>query len=229
MTSPHPREARPPTGAGDPDADHPAGPVRQVSWTSWGILALVVLAAMVAGWFIATAFLPRWWAQRVADVVDGSASAGLFAGLTCGVVFTAIPLMLLRPLVRRRVRAGARLAWLIAATLVAVPNLATLGIVLGTDTSARDGRHLLDLSAPWFRGAVLAGAVVGVLAVLVLWFALAAYRRQVREVRRLRAELRRRDRAAAGEDEGEDHEHDGAFIDHSDDDIEPDADDDDAR
>ena len=200
----------PPSGEGlpagtarrDPDAEHPAPPLRQVSWTARAILALVVVASMVAGWFIATAFLPRWWAQRVADVVDGSASAGLFAGLTCGVVFTAGPLLLLRPVVRRRTSAGARLAWLVAAALLAVPNLATLGIALDADASARDGRRLLDTSAPWFSGSVLAGAVVGVLAVLALWFGLASYRRQARELQRLRAELRRRDAAAARRAEG---------------------------
>jgi len=53
--------------------------------------------------------------------------------------------------------------------------------------------------------------VVGVLAVLALWFGLASSRRQARELQRLRAELRRRDAAAARRAEvGHDGEGDGA-------------------
>lgn len=166
---------------------------RPVSWTNRLILGFAVLVALVAGWFIAVSFLPRWWAQRVSEVSDGSFTAGVFSGLTCGVVFTALPLLLLRPVVRRRTRWGVRLTFLALAALAAVPNLTTLGIVVGNGNAAHAGERIMDVGAPGFRGAVLVGAVLGVLGVGVVWALLFGRRRRQRELETLRAELRQRD------------------------------------
>jgi glucan phosphoethanolaminetransferase (alkaline phosphatase superfamily) len=181
-----------------PDAHGPATGHRPVSWTNRLIIGFAVVVSLVAGWFIAVSFLPRWWAQRVGQVSDGSFTAGVFSGLTCGVVFTAVPLLLLRPVVRRRARWGTRLTFLVLAALAAVPNLTTLGIVLGSGNAAHAGERIMDVDAPGFRGATLVGAVVGAAAVVVLWVLLWSRRRRRLEVARLREELRRRE--AAGEE-----------------------------
>jgi hypothetical protein len=156
---------------------------------------------MVAGWFLATAFLPRWWAERVAAVADGSLTAGLFAGLTCGAVVTAGSLLALRPAVRRRSSWAARWVWLVVAALIAVPGLTTLGIVLGTDETARTGRQIMDRDAPGFIGATAVGAVLGALGVVALWIALYSRRRRGRELQRLRAELHRHEERERAERE----------------------------
>ena len=113
--------------------------------------------------------------------------------------------MLSFALVRRR---SWRLrAWLLAgAVLLALPNLFTLGIVLGTGSAAHAGERTLDVEGPYFRAATLAGAVLGVLAVVgvrSLWY---SRRRHKQREGRLRDELRsrddaERDRAAASSDE----------------------------
>jgi uncharacterized membrane protein len=177
---------------------------RSMSWSTRLILGFVLVVVLVAGWFIATAFLPRWWAQRVGQVADGSFTAGIFAGLTCGVVFTAGPLLVLRLVVRRHARWVWRLVWLVLAALIAVPNLTTLGIVLGTGSAAHAGERTLDVNAPGFRGASLVGAVIGAIAVIVLWVALFSRRRKGRELQRLRTELRHRDASDAARDAGRD-------------------------
>ncbi|HEX2810020.1 MAG TPA: hypothetical protein VHN80_27975 [Kineosporiaceae bacterium] len=164
-----------------------------MSWTNRLILGFVVLVALVVGWFIATAFLPRWWAQRVGAVADGGFTAGIFAGLTCGVVFTAIPLTLLLLVVRRRARWGARVTYLVLAALTAWPNLTTLGIAVGSNAAVHAGQRTMDVEAPGFRGATLIGAIVGVLLLIAARVALFSRRRSKAELARLRAELHRRD------------------------------------
>jgi hypothetical protein len=164
-----------------------------VSWANRFILGFVVLVALVVGWFIATAFLPRWWAQRVGSVADGGFTAGIFAGLTCGVVFTALPLLLLLLVVRRRARWGARATFLVLAVLTAWPNLTTLGITLGSSSAVHAGQRTMDVEAPGFRGATLVGAVAGVLLVIAVRVSLFSRRRRKAELVRLRSELHRRD------------------------------------
>lgn len=154
------------------------------------ILTLVVIVVLAVGIALAVALLPDWWARRVADVADGSRVAGTFSGLTCGVVFTAIPLLLLRPVVGRRGGWRRRAAFLLLAVVVAVPNLTTLGITIGGD-AVRPARLVCDLEAPGFRGAVLGGAVLAVVALVFGWTLLVGGRRRSAEVTRLRGEVRR--------------------------------------
>lgn len=165
-----------------------------------------ILVAAVVIYFIAAATIPRWWAHRIGDQVNGSGTAGIGLGLFYGFVFTFLPLLVLSfALVRRR---SWRLrAWLLAgAVLLALPNLFTLGIVLGTGSAAHAGERTLDVEGPYFRAATLAGAVLGVLAVVgvrSLWY---SRRRHRQRERTLRDELRSRDeadraRAAASSDE----------------------------
>jgi hypothetical protein len=196
-------------GGSLPD-DHGAGrpgPARQVSWTNRLIIAFVVLVALVAGWFIGTALLPRWWARRVADVADGSMVAGIFAGVVCGLVFTAVPLALLRLVIRRHARWGVRLVALVAAALAAIPNLVTLGIVSGTGNAAHDA-DLMLLGAPGFPGASAVGALLALVVMVVLWVAVAGRRRRRNELHRLRSELRRREAAELDRTADRDDDHD---------------------
>ena len=44
--------------------------------------------------------------------------------------------------------------------MLAIPNLMTLGIVLGRGNAAHAGERILDVEAPAFRGASLAGALI---------------------------------------------------------------------
>jgi hypothetical protein len=146
---------------------------------------------------IGAAVLPRWWAHRIGNVSDGSITAGIAAGLACGVVFTALPVLALRGVVRRHRSWTARFAFLLLAGLLAAPNLLTLGIVVGSGNAAHAGERTMDVDAPGFRGATLAGAIVGVLLVAVYWVLMAGRRRRKRQLEELRAELRKRDQPAA--------------------------------
>jgi hypothetical protein len=163
---------------------HDAPPV---DWGRRATLVGVGLVLLIIGYFIATAFLPRWWAHRVGDMSNGTFHWGVWWGLFFGFLFTLAPLFVLRQLVRDV--SWASRGWLLAgAVLLAAPNLMTLGIVLGTGNGAHAGDRTLDDNAPGFRWATLFG-VLGAVALFVLvqyWFA--KHRRTRRELGKMRAD-----------------------------------------
>ncbi|MFI7003187.1 permease [Nocardia sp. NPDC050175] len=141
-----------------------------IAWKTWVIGGLAVLAVLFIAYFILSAFIPRWWAQRIAEMVNGSFAKGIGWGLVFGGVCTVIPLFLLLFALRVwRRRAGRFMAGaaVVVALLVAIPNLMTLTIVLGGSNAAHAGQRILDVDAPAFRGATMAGAI----AAAAIWLA----------------------------------------------------------
>lgn len=161
------------------------------------VVGIVGVLALLLAWWIIAATVPRWWAQRMGNLIDGRLTFGTFVGIVVGLLFTAIPLVVLWIgwRVRRGWRGGAwkRLAvFTIAALLLASPNLATLAIVFGTRGAAHAGERILDVDGPGFRGGSLVGAVLGVVAVgAVMWLA-ASRRRNKAMASEYRRELRDR-------------------------------------
>ena len=168
--------------------------VREPNWGTKIVLVLITVVLLALAALLAVTWLPRWWAQRVGGVVDGAISTGVFAGLTCGVVFTAIPLLLLRRVFAwHRGGVTSRVVWLLLAAVVAAPNLTTLAIVLGNGNAAHAAERTLDVEAPAFRTSTAVGAGIGVAAVLLWWMLLAGGRRRRRQLEQLKAEVRDRD------------------------------------
>jgi len=185
---------------GDRDGSAGAPEVRAGPPVSWGnrvIALVVVLVALVAGWFVAAGSLPSWWARRVGGVSDGSGVIAVAAGLACGVAFTVLPLLLVRVVLGRRPGFATRIVALVVAVVLALPDLVTLMTTIGADEQTRTARQVLDLLAPGFRGATLAGAVLGAVAVLAVWVLLASRRRRGRRLAAAREELHRRRLAEA--------------------------------
>ncbi|MFQ6394010.1 permease [Nocardia sp. KC 131] len=143
------------------------------TWRTRILGGLAVIVVLVVAYFILAAFIPRWWAQRLADMVSGSFSKGIGWGLVYGGLFTAISLFLLMlaALVWRR-RAGKVIAGAagVLAVLAAIPNLMTLSIVLGDNSAAHAGQRILDVDAPAFRGATLVGAIAAFIVFLLAVF-----------------------------------------------------------
>jgi MFS family permease len=173
------------------------------------LLLAAVLVAIVVAFFVGSATIPRWWAQRIGDQVDGSIAAGSGIGLFYGFVFTLLPLLVVSFALHRGRSWRAR-AWLAAvAVVLALPNLMTLGIVLGTGSAAHAGERILDVEGPNFRAFSLVGAVAGVLAVIGVRYLMSSRRRARGRADDLREELHRRERAeqeaerAAAEDRSE--------------------------
>lgn len=159
------------------------------------LIGVGVLVGIVLLYYIGGATIPRWWAQRIGDQVDGSITAGIALGLFYGIVFTFLPLFVLTFALRRRRTWRAR-AWLVGlAVLLALPNLFTLGIVIGNSSAAHAGERTLDVRAPDFRGATLVGVIIGAAAVIGLRYLLASRRRAREREASLRGELRARDDA----------------------------------
>ena len=162
-----------------------------------------VLLAIVVAYYIAATTLPRWWSHRIGDQVDGSLSAGIGIGLFYGFVFTFIPLLILTFAVRRRRSWKAR-GWIAAGALVlALPNLMTLGIVIGNSSAAHAGERTLDVDAPNFRASSLIGAIAGVIAVIGVRYLLLSRSRAKDRESKLRDELKGRDEVAKAAAEAE--------------------------
>ncbi|MBK7621222.1 MAG: permease [Kineosporiaceae bacterium] len=185
----------------DPDQTRPAGTQpttpqptvvvqRERDWSTRIVLVLVTVVLLALAGLLAVTWLPSWWAHRVGDVADGTMSSATFAGLTCGFVFTAIPLLLLRRVFARHGGLGLRMVWLMLAVVFAAPNLITLGIVLGNGNSAHAAERTFDVEAPGFRNATAIGAAVAVVFVVMLWALLASRRRRSRQLHERDAELK---------------------------------------
>lgn len=159
----------PSTAAGD--AAESAAPQPSESRTGRRVLIFVIgAAATVIAYLIGAAVLPRWWAQRVGNVIDGSLLAGNTVGFGTGLVFTMAPLFVLALGWRFKKSWRRAIVFVVAALIVAAPNLLTLGIVVGNGNAAHAGERILDVEGPGFRGASLVGAIVGfVLAMVVVW------------------------------------------------------------
>ena len=114
------------------------------------------------------------------DQVSGSIASGTSLGLFYGFVFTLLPLAALA-LGLWLIRSWKwRAAVLAVVVVLAAPNLMTLGIVLGTGSGAHAGDRILDVEAPGFRGATLAGALVAAGLVAVAWYLISSRRRALR-------------------------------------------------
>jgi glucan phosphoethanolaminetransferase (alkaline phosphatase superfamily) len=136
-------------------------------------LVLVVLVAVVvlASYVFVVSVLPRWWAQQVGDQVDGDLTTGGLLGFTYGFLAAFLPLLVLGFVWRFWRRSG--WAWVLGvglAILLAIPNLVTLGIALGTGSAAHAADRTLDVQAPWFRGGMVVGVAVALLlAAFLAW------------------------------------------------------------
>jgi hypothetical protein len=156
------------------------------------ILVLVLIIGLVLAWLIGSAVVPRWWAQRLGNTIDGRLIFGSFFGFGLGALFTILPLAGLT--LGWRLRRGWKraLSFVVLAVVLAAPNLATLGIVLGRGNAAHAGERILDVDGPGLRGGSLVGAVIGALGMLALIFLASSRRRNKRKAKQLKAELERR-------------------------------------
>ena len=140
-----------------------AQPVKEANWALRGVLLVALLALLGVAYVVGTTVVPRWWAHRVGDRVDGSLTAGAFYGLFIGFVFTLLPLMIARQALRRMPWKG-RVLVLVLAIAAAAPNLMTLSIVLGSGNGAHAGDRILDTEGDGFRAGSSWGAVAAAVA-----------------------------------------------------------------
>jgi hypothetical protein len=186
-TSGDPTSGDPTSGGPTPE---PSGARWRPNWRDVGKRLIGVVVVIVVVWLIylfLDAFLPRWWAQVIGNAVDGSFAAGAWWGLVIGAVFTLAPVLLLAQAVLTRRAWQVRSALLALAVVFAVPNLLTLGIVLGTSAAAHAGERILDVDGPAFRGGTAWGAVIGGLVALTMVTMSVLYRRRGVRLRELRS------------------------------------------
>lgn len=166
----------------------PASPVnwpRRLLWIGIGLLALVVIV------LIASAVVPREWAQTIGGQANGGLLSGSGLGLFYGFVFTLLPLMVLGVAVRFRASLRLWIAAVVVALVLAAPNLMTLSIVVGNGNAAHAGERIMDVEAPGFRGGSLVGGIVAAAAFGFVAYTIMSRRRAKRRADRLEGDLRR--------------------------------------
>lgn len=152
-----------------------------------GLFAFLVLLVLL-GWLLAITVAPREWAQFIGRQADDGMLRGTFYGLVFGFLCTFVPLVVARQALRG-LKFGARLAILAVAVALAVPNLLTLLIVLGSGNSAETGRQILNEHAPGFRVGTACGAIVAGLLFAMLVFWTVARWNDKRKLRKLSSDL----------------------------------------
>lgn len=181
-----------------PSAGLPSDPEARAGvdyWVRRLVVALVLVVVAVIVWRVLAAAVPRWWAQRVADQVDGRMTAGVFWGLFYGFVFSFLPVLLAWQARRAFFRWPLKIAVVVAAFAAAAPNWLTLSISLGENSASDAGWIALVSRAPGFQWATLFGAIAGVALALALIVTLAGARRRKAQITRLEGRLAQRDAA----------------------------------
>ncbi len=171
-------------------------------WVKRLVLAIVVLGVVYIAYLMSSAFFPRWWAQRVADQVNGGVTRGTLWGLFYGFVFTAVPLLLLAQVRRRFFSWAWRGIVAVVAIALAAPNWLTLSVVAGNSNAAHAGERIMDVDAPGFRAATLIGVIIGAVVAIALTGLSMRLKGRREEVKRLKGE---RDELRRSRD---DHDHD---------------------
>ena len=198
MTSSVPEPATP-----RPVAAQPTAQVKKANWQRRAILVVTAIVVLVLLILFMRAFLPRWWAQRIGHRVQGSFSGGVLWGLFYGAVFTFVPLIVARQAFRKRFRMPYKIAIIVLAVLLAIPNLLTLSVVLGSGSAAHAGQRIMDVDAPAFRGGSLVGAIAGLVVAAFTIYALFQRRRRGRELKTLRQRDRERRAVEKAEEKSE--------------------------
>ncbi len=153
------------------------------------ILVAVAIVSLVAAWFIGGAVFPRWWAQRLGDLINGRLFFGTVVGLGLGFVFTVLPIFVIAAGWRWRKGLNRAVLFFVVAAMLALPNLATLGIVIGSGSAAHAGERTLDVEGPGLRGGTLVGAVLGAIVAIGLISLNGSRRRNKRKAAELKAQL----------------------------------------
>jgi hypothetical protein len=99
-------------------------------WLRRLIAIVIALVVAVLGYFIAAAFIPRWWAQRVAHQVDSRFTLGVAWGLFYGGVFTFAAVLVALQARRQIFGWPVKIGLIVLGLLLEIPNFMTLGIVL---------------------------------------------------------------------------------------------------
>lgn len=168
-------------------------PLREASSSNRGrkfFFIVVGLAMLAIAYLVGAAVVPRWWAQRIGNVIDGRLLFGNLLGFTIGFAFTLLPMFVLYLGWRFKKSWKRAIGFLVAAFVVAAPNVMTLGIVVGSGNAAHAGERILDVDGPGFRGGSLVGAIVAVVVGLVLIWLIGSRRRNKRKAGELEAELK---------------------------------------
>ncbi|WP_051388750.1 hypothetical protein [Arthrobacter sp. 35W] len=181
--TPQPVGSRPPA----PSGPSTGGKTRLPLWLRRTILVAVLVAIAAAILSIGAVVAPVWWADTIGNQVQGNLGAGILVGMFYGFVFSLLPVVVGWQAHYKGMNKWVRISILVAAVLLATPNLLTLAVLNGTSKSAHDAQRILSVEANWFGIWSVWFMVLGVLAGVVALQAGRIWRRRGEKVRAYKA------------------------------------------
>lgn len=175
------------------DPEVPAGRSGADVWIRRIVVGLVVIVVAFIGFQMLSAYAPRSWAQHIGRRVNGNMSDGIMWGLFYGAVFTFVSVLVAAISAFRWVNWAWKAILIVLALAISIPNWLTLWVVVGTSRAAHAGERILDVDAPGFRAATVAGVAGGAILALAIVTTVAMSRRRKSQIRDLKGQLADRD------------------------------------
>ncbi len=178
--------------APDRSADSAPRPARRKNWGALILLAVVLIALLIAAFFILSAVIPVQWAHFVGGHVQGRVATGSWYGFLAGLTLTWLSLTIAWQ-ARRRMSWAWRLVLIVLALLVSVPNLLTAAVAFGTTEAVHAAQRIIAVDATFFPsatgwGAAAAGVLFVVGAITGIMFR--SRGRKLKELKKSQAEAR---------------------------------------
>lgn len=197
-TAPLPDKAARPTGTPATEAARRKMPV----WLARTIIGAAAAIVLVIAYFIASVTVPLAWATSIRDQTGGKLGNAIPLGMFYGFVFSFVPVLVGWQSHHKRLNKGVRIALLVVAVLLTIPNLLTLAVLYGTTGSATDARSIWTTGgANWFGtwGQIfMVAGVVCAVAVIVLGRAWVRRGRKIRQIKAAERLVRQNEEAKAG-------------------------------
>lgn len=197
-TAPLPDKAARPTGTPATAAARRKMPV----WLARTIIGAAAAIVLVIAYFIASVTVPLAWATSIRDQTGGKLGNAIPLGMFYGFVFSFVPVLVGWQSHHKRLNKGVRIALLVVAVLLTIPNLLTLAVLYGTTGSATDARSIWTTGgANWFGtwGQIfMVAGVVCAVAVIVLGRAWVRRGRKIRQIKAAERLVRQNEEAKAG-------------------------------
>ena len=168
----------------EPAASPALGKAKMSPALARAMTAAAAVVVLIIGYLAASATVPLLWAQFIGEQIGGQSANGILLAMFYGFTFSFVPLLIAWQARRRKLNKWVRVALGVAAVVLTLPNVLTLGVMYGGTQTAVQARAVWTIGAHWFgtwsQIFMLAG-VMGAVAVIVLGRARSRRRRNVHQ------------------------------------------------
>lgn len=171
-----------------PPTRPPAGRQKMPVWLFRTILVAIAVVVLVIAYLILSVTVPLTWANSIKSQVGNNMGNAIPLGMFYGFVFSFVPVVVAWQARRKGLNKWVRVALLVLALILTVPNLLTLSVLYGTTTSAKNALSIWNTGgANWFGSWSLTFMVIGVLCAIAVIILGRMWIRRGKKIRQIRA------------------------------------------